>query len=166
MNAIHAFDIRLTKLIGQIPKGLQAYFSVLGYATTPLVWGFFTAALVVYNLWNGKTSLTPLLILCLVPLATIIKLLIRRKRPMTIYAEAMKVRSYSFPSSHAYSSALAGGYFTSLASGGGTYGMSIAFTLFILVIGVSRIHLGAHYPSDVIAGWILGISLLFVSGNL
>ena len=32
----------------------------------------------------------------------------------------------------------------------------------ILLIGLSRIYLGVHYPSQVAAGWIFGILILYL----
>jgi undecaprenyl-diphosphatase len=40
--------------------------------------------------------------------------------------------------------------------------VSVAMPLLVLFIGVSRIYLGAHYATDIIAGWFLGGALLIV----
>ncbi len=36
-----------------------------------------------------------------------------------------------------------------------TYFLSVASTL-AMIVGVSRVYLGVHYPSDVLAGWAAG----------
>lgn len=34
------------------------------------------------------------------------------------------------------------------------------FSMMAVLIGLSRVHVGAHYPSDVIAGWLLGVCVV------
>jgi undecaprenyl-diphosphatase len=31
-----------------------------------------------------------------------------------------------------------------------------------LLIGISRVRIGAHYPTDVVAGWMLGLTVLLL----
>jgi undecaprenyl-diphosphatase len=71
------------------------------------------------------------------------------------------VTSMSFPSGHAMSSAVV--YLTLAAllvrvqttHRRKVYLMAVAIVL-TLLIGVSRVYLGVHWPSDVLAGWCLG----------
>jgi len=93
-------------------------------------------------------------------LNNLLKLGIGRPRP-EIAGVAVKVFSSSFPSGHASLSAIA--YLTLGALLARTqqsiamrlYVMSLAIMLTVLV-GLTRIYLGVHYPSDVLAGWCIG----------
>jgi undecaprenyl-diphosphatase len=105
-----------------------------------------------------------------IPLATVLKLVVRRSRPKTLYAQQMKIKSYSFPSSHTYSATIAGGYFAiislAMLPGLAGYFMTSGWILLIVIIGVSRVHIGAHYPTDVSAGWLLGATMLCAVSHL
>ena len=93
-------------------------------------------------------------------LSTLAKTLVARPRPELV-AHLVDVTSYSFPSGHAMSSAVT--YLTLgvlLASAQRrkrikAYLIGIALTL-TLLIGASRVYLGVHWPTDVLAGWALG----------
>jgi undecaprenyl-diphosphatase len=73
----------------------------------------------------------------------------------------VEVFTASFPSGHAALSAIT--YMTlALVFARRTksrqlriYIMAVAITLIIL-IGVSRVYLGVHYPTDILAGWCFG----------
>jgi undecaprenyl-diphosphatase len=96
--------------------------------------------------------------------ATIVNNLLKfgfdRPRPDFV-AHLVEVQSASFPSGHAMLSAIAYLSFGALLAGAQpgrrmkVYVLSVAMLL-TLLIGVSRIYLGVHWPSDVLAGWALG----------
>jgi len=93
-------------------------------------------------------------------LGSLLKHVYARPRP-TLVPHLVDVTSSSFPSGHATDSALV--YLTLAALLARTVparavriyiiGLAILLTL---LIGCSRVYLGVHYPSDVVAGWALG----------
>jgi len=90
-----------------------------------------------------------------------IKNLVDRPRP-SVVPRLMDEQSESFPSGHSAMSAAVyltlGGLLAQTVSRRGIklYFISIAMTLTFMV-GVSRLCLGVHYPSDVLAGWATGL---------
>ena len=87
-----------------------------------------------------------------------------RPRP-SVVEWGTHVSTASFPSGHAMSAMIA---YASVAYLGGrlepTWRMRVATwslaALLILAIGASRIYLGVHYPSDVLAGFVAGMAWL------
>ena len=100
-------------------------------------------------------------------ISTLAKLYFRRGRPVTEYVARMRFETYSMPSGHAAGAAASYGLVALVICQAvpfpWQYAVAGLSALLIMAIGVSRVYLGAHYPSDVIAGWLLGLMGLFVS---
>lgn len=89
----------------------------------------------------------------------ILKLIFHRTRPITFFG-VKEPMGYSFPSGHSLVSLVFFGALAILAArtGTGVRGWScyIAAALITAAIGLSRIYLGMHYPSDVLGGYAAG----------
>ena len=82
-----------------------------------------------------------------------VKTLVRRERPQHPDApQAIEApTTSSFPSSHAATSAAG-----ALALGQAVPAARVPLRLAALAMAYSRVHLGVHHPSDVVAGYALG----------
>ena len=95
-----------------------------------------------------------------IALVDLLKFVLARPRP-DVVAHAARVFTASFPSGHASLSAIT--YLTIaalLAQSQSSFKIGIYFislaVILTIVIGVSRLYLGVHYPTDILAGWCIG----------
>lgn len=89
-----------------------------------------------------------------------LKLVFQRPRPSPLWALAEEA-SFSFPSGHsvaafAFYSVIIYLIFRRLKSRRARVAVIATAVIFILAIGASRVYLGVHYPSDVLAGYLVG----------
>ncbi len=124
-----------------------------------------TVSVLTYLLLTGNRRMALLIFLAIAGgalMSTGLKNLFGRPRP-DLVAHLVDVETLSFPSGHATLSAIT--YLTLGAMLARTqssravrlYFIALAATLTAL-IGFSRIYLGVHWPSDVVAGWAIGIA--------
>lgn len=128
-----------------------------------IVLGIVTSAVVIYLFMTGQ-RIAALWVLAAVLggvlLSNLLKLSFERPRPDFV-PHAVRVFTSGFPSGHATLSAIT--YLTLGALLAGlhasmrfkVYFLGLAILLTLLV-GISRIYLGVHYPTDVLAGWCIG----------
>lgn len=98
---------------------------------------------------------------------TIIKILVERSRP-PVENFIIIQGGYSFPSGHSCSGLVFYGlliylFIHTIVDKTVNKIFSSIFITLILLIGISRIYVGVHYPTDVIAGWLLGLAILMIA---
>ena len=88
-------------------------------------------------------------------LGTLIKSWIARPRPCHVLLNVQELagcgKMFSLPSNHAVNTAAAAALLGVLFPG-----TRWPMAILVVVGGLSRVYLGAHYPTDVLAGWCLG----------
>ncbi|HET9296801.1 MAG TPA: phosphatase PAP2 family protein [Candidatus Binatia bacterium] len=145
------------------PAWLQIMFRDItplgGYAVVLLI----SLAVIGYLLMDGKRG-AALWVLVSVSggavISNLLKLAIERPRP-DLVARLVEVNTSSFPSGHATLAAVTYLTLGALLSRveaqrrAKVYVLTMAVVLTVL-IGVSRIYLGVHWPTDVLAGWCVG----------
>lgn len=173
MNAIQHIDNRVTlSIISWRTPQLSSFFSAVTILANPtsVVATVLILTIIAYVL--TKRFHLPLWIILTnsigsLGLNPLVKNIVQRSRPdeeLRLVQEA----SYSFPSGHAFASMVAFGCVILLLllflKPSAFRGVLIVLSFVtILLIGFSRIFLGVHYLSDVVAGFSLGLFWLFIS---
>ncbi len=163
---IHKFDTAVSNAIAAWPTNLELFFVIITTLGSPVITCAIGLAIVGFGYYknNWRLSLAGASIWATIIIDSIIKLIVGRARPATEYAESMIIHTNSFPSGHSAGSMIAYGLLAYLAWNllpqPWNYIVAVILALLIILIGISRVYLGAHFPSDVVAGWLLGAVVL------
>ncbi len=143
-------------------RGIELAFATIGMT----IWTILLVVPLLIRGYRRAAVFTVGVMLSVSLLTTGIKVLYARSRP-SWQDPVGKLVSQSFPSGHASSSAALAGVLMVLALmfirranlRRAVYAAAVALAL---VVGLDRILLGRHYPTDVIAGWLLGAFVVLV----
>ena len=135
-------------------------------------WGVFPVATVISLVLLSRQQWRSLVYLSTTLLGSIVinrtaKVVLHRVRPH-LWASPAPELDYGFPSGHAMSSMTLVAALVILTWGTRWCWFVLIFgSLCVLAIGWTRLYLGVHYPSDILAGWMVsvawaaGVSLVF-----
>ena len=146
----------IIKLMSNGMTRFMLFITYLGSATALIILtiGFLLL------LKNKKNSMLIAINLILVFLLNrILKIIVARPRPEVL--KIVQEKGYSFPSGHSMVSTGFYGLliyliYKNVENKKIKYPLIVALSILILLIGISRVYLGAHYATDVIGGWIIG----------
>jgi len=131
---------------------------MIGIATVTAITGLF---------WNRVRSAAwtlPIAIAGAGLLIQLLKVIVARARP-DLFAPLVAESGYSFPSGHSLIAVVVYGLLAYFAvhlvrNTAFRIGISVCAAVLVLLIGLSRIYVGVHYPTDVLAGWTAGVPWL------
>jgi undecaprenyl-diphosphatase len=125
-----------------------------------------TTLLMIWLKWKREAILFPLTMIGAGLLNTTLKLSFQRTRPVPFF-DLLAPRSYSFPSGHALASFCFYGVLAAMLAARikNRKWRSVFWStaaVIVLLIGLSRIYLGVHYTTDVLAGYAAALIWVLV----
>lgn len=169
LNYLKDFDslIQIT-LRGDLPYTLTLFFSsVTSLINTPVImtWVAVLAGFFLYKKWWSEA----ILLIGNLALTGILVVLLKNvyQRPRPTLQHLVEEGGFSFPSGHALASTLIFGTLLIIVSQRVQtvqtkrllQGLLITM---ILLIAMSRVYLGVHYPTDVLGSLLLGVGILYI----
>ncbi len=168
-------DIMIKDIIGYkiISKFMSNYITPIAkfitqFGSAIVLFSIATALFIIIK--NKKIGLCIYLNLGIVGILNhILKNIVQRPRPTE--CRLIDESGYSFPSGHSMASAAFYGFliyllYKKVKNKKLRNTLIVLLFLLIFLIGISRIYLGVHYTSDVLAGFLVSLSYLMIYTNL
>ena len=162
-----AFDSPIqTAVRGDLPAFATGFFRLVTASIDPvgiIIWVSAVFLFFLYKKWKAEAVLLAGNLVLHGLLIKLIKLVYQRPRPSIEHL--VTEGGYSFPSGHTMAVTLVAGSLIIIASQRIQHQtikrlVQGLLLLYIITIALSRVYLGVHYPSDVIASMLLGFAIL------
>ncbi|GAA3575400.1 phosphatase PAP2 family protein [Kribbella ginsengisoli] len=144
----------------EVVQAISQPVCVYAVSLVVVIWAWRARKLKGRALWAGVTMMAGWSI------GALAKLVVQRERPI-VDDSVPHAQGYSFPSGHVLNITLAASVLVFLlwpllSVAGRRIGTAVA-ALVVVAVGLDRIFIGAHFPSDVVAGFILGVGIVYSS---
>lgn len=169
---LSGIDRFVTSFVQATPDIIGSFFAASTHLGDHWVLVAIALAVAAWEFYRKRPvrSLVMALSLLAMPFFYLIKQTVERSRPASEFVTQHGLHDYSFPSGHAAGSAAIYGMIAILAyshiKGTWKYVVSSLCVFLIILIGVSRIYIGAHFPTDVLAGWLMALIVLSLLRSL
>lgn len=167
-NSLTLFDDKTYQFIISFQnETLTSIMKVITSFANPLTIVSLCLASLLSLIWKYKASIYLIIVTIISTVFNFLtKNIVLRNRPD--HLRLIEETGYSFPSGHAMGSIVFYGFIIFLLSKSKINKylkifLSIIIGLTIFLIGISRIYVGVHYPSDIIGGFLLGYIILISS---
>lgn len=158
----NAFDESVLLWINQhASPAYDSFFLAVTKLGNPLFVTVASLALALGFLWRKRYPKAALVAIGMggsTLLGVMFKAMVERTRP-DLWEWLITETSYSFPSGHATASmSLAFIIVLLVWRTKWRFAAILGGILYVLLIAVSRLYLGVHYPTDILGGWLLGLA--------
>ena len=165
-NKVSSFDNYVYDLVIKLKcEPVTIFFLIITTMCSKWYIAFVTALIMIFSKDKKVAFYIALNVLLCYILNQVFKFTFTRQRPEGI--NMLTVSGYSFPSGHSMLSVAYYGYLAYLtlhSNHSRTKRLLViaSFALLTFIIGISRIYLGVHYASDVLAGFVLSLAYLII----
>ncbi len=169
MSVANLDTILLTLLVSlREPVGIFFFSTITHLADTTIVVVVLLVASLLLYVKNKRYAVGLIVAVAGAKISEIlIKIVVERARPLDV--GLLQLDTYSFPSGHATGAMALYGFitFALLVMYPKYRTLTLALgSIVIFSIGMSRIYLGVHYPSDVLGGYLLGALWIFIAARV
>jgi len=159
MDAIYQFGIILIQFLQTFSPTLDSLMETISFIGLPE----FFLVLIPFIYWtiDRRIGIRSLLVLLYFDSITVsLKVLFHQPRPFWLggVKQLSAEGTYGIPSGHSGRSLAVSGYLATRIKKNWFWAIVI---LYILLVGISRLYLGMHFPQDVLGGWLLGILVIW-----
>ena len=162
MESLQAWGIQLIQSIQVLSPALDSIMEVFTFLGTVNFYILFITF--IYWVVDARLGFRVFMLLMTIDVfGSALKQLLHQPRPYWIGdVKQMSIElNYGIPSTHASNTLSVWGY---LAFQLKKRWLWILAIFLVLLIGISRLYLGVHFPHDVVGGWLIGLLVLILSG--